>query len=52
MFVDNFMMQIVERHLLDDVSSLFKNVYTLSDDDIEIFSKRGKAVVVNENVFS
>jgi hypothetical protein len=28
-------MQVVERHLLDDMSSLFKNVYTLSDDDIE-----------------
>ena len=35
MFVDNFLMQVVERHLLDDMSSLFKNVYTLSDDDIE-----------------
>jgi hypothetical protein len=35
MFVDNFLMQVVERHLLDAMSSLFKNVYTLSDDDIE-----------------
>jgi hypothetical protein len=35
MFVDNFLMQVIERHLLDDMSSLFKNVYILSDDDIE-----------------
>lgn len=28
-------MQVIERHLLDDMSSLFKNVYILSDDDIE-----------------
>jgi hypothetical protein len=42
MFVDNFLMQVIERHLLDDMSSLFKNVYILSDDDIEdILKERG-----------
>jgi hypothetical protein len=33
--VDNFLIQVVERHLLDEMSELFENVHTLSEEDVE-----------------
>ena len=35
LFVDNFLIQVVERHLLDQMSELFENVHTLSEDEVE-----------------
>ena len=35
LFADNFLIQVVERHLLDRMSELFENVHTLSEEDAE-----------------
>jgi hypothetical protein len=36
LFVDNFLIQVVERHLLDQMSELFENVHTISEEDAEV----------------
>jgi hypothetical protein len=33
--VDNFLIQVIERHLLNHMSELFENVHTLSKEDID-----------------
>jgi hypothetical protein len=35
MFVDNFLTQVLERHLLNQMSQLFDSVYSLSLDEAE-----------------
>jgi hypothetical protein len=35
MFVDNFLMQVVERHLLDQMGQLFEDVHALSDVEVQ-----------------
>lgn len=35
LFIDNFLVQVIERHLLDQMSRLFDDVHELTDDDVE-----------------
>jgi hypothetical protein len=35
LFIDNFLVQVIERHLLDQMSRLFDDVHELNDDDVE-----------------
>jgi hypothetical protein len=53
MFVDNFLMQVVERHLLDQMGQLFEDVHALSDVEVqEILREREDHRIERESLVS